>query len=196
MQEPLIKAAFVLGLAAFALSSCGPPGVQTPEKTAAADGKSLGLPQHRAGLWRQAVSRDARPLPMANAMNICLGPDWDSHLATLGETSPGKGCKSQVSRAVGGAYQFSSICGLGHGGTVTSKGVAQGDFSTAFSLHLETDVTGADYGPINGRHVTDIESRYVGPCPAGMKPGDMALSNGLRLNADKVRRAAALLGGG
>jgi len=37
-------------------------------------------------------------------------------------------------------------------------------------------------GRVAETQTTVIDGRHVGPCPAGMKPGDLILPNGLTLN--------------
>jgi len=79
--------------------------------------------------------------------------------------------------------------------SVASHGVATGDFSTAYKVHSESDMTGANF-PHPIHHVSDIEARYAGPCPAGMAPGTVTLGNGsVTFNINKMPGLAAALGG-
>jgi hypothetical protein len=105
-------------------------------------------------------------------------------------------CSTNWSRGVDGAYAFASTCPVSGGGTVATKGSASGDFSTAYHVHLETDLSGAAYATMNGRHVTDIEGKWLGPCPADMASGDMELANGMMIKGGKFAGAAAALAGG
>jgi hypothetical protein len=98
-----------------------------------------------------------------------------------------------VTRGLDGGYSFASTCPMGSGGTVTTKGAASGDFSSAYHLHIESDVSGADFAPMNGHHVTDVDGKWLGPCPAGMAAGDMELGNGIRISGGKLAGAAAAL---
>ena len=76
------------------------------------------------------------------------------------------------------------------------KGAASGDFATSYHVHVESDVSGAAFAPMNGHHVTDIDGKWLGPCPAGMAGGDMEFGHGIRVSGGKLAGAAqALLGG-
>ena len=183
--------------AAIGLASCDKAGPTGPARTG--EGPSLSaesLPKPRPGLWRQALSHDARAVPMMGAMQICMGAGTDGRRSILGEHAADPLCNSAVSRTSGGDYQVNSTCKLGKGGVVASRATAQGDFNAAFSVHVDSEISGAPFGPMNGHHTTDIQSQYLGPCPGDMKPGDVALANGLKVNIDKLRQARAALQGG
>jgi hypothetical protein len=50
---------------------------------------------------------------------------------------------------------------------------------------------------MNGMHVIDIAGRYEGACPATMRPGDVNLGSGLKVNMDRLPQiASAVTGGG
>jgi hypothetical protein len=49
---------------------------------------------------------------------------------------------------------------------------------------------------MNGRHVTEIAATWLGPCPAGMIPGDVLMANGMKVNVTRIGAAAAAVGGG
>ena len=195
-----MKTAMILGgLATAALAVAGCEKTQPAQLAKNSAGPSLtagALPRPRAGLWRQTMSRDARATLGVNTMQICLDAGTDGRASWLGEHAADNLCKSAIGRNSGGAYEVSSSCRLGKGGVIASKVTAQGDFNAAFSVHVDSEVSGAAYGPMNGHHTTDIQSQYLGPCPIGMKPGDVVLANGFKINMDKLRQAKAALAGG
>jgi hypothetical protein len=98
-----------------------------------------------------------------------------------------------MGRGLGGGYSFSSTCPVPGGGTMVTHGQASGDFSSGYHVHVENDVTGAAYGPLNGHHVTEMDGKWLGPCPAGMNGGDMELANGMKISGGKLAGAAAAL---
>lgn len=87
-----------------------------------------------------------------------------------------------ASRGLDGIYKFTSNCPLPNGSGMTQlTGTATGDFTSAFHLRLQTDTSySPPYTPLNSHHVTDIDGKWLGPCPAGMTGGDMVLTNGVR----------------
>jgi hypothetical protein len=135
-------------------------------------------------------------------MKICVDPSTEAKSAVLSHNmNPGRLASSQcaaptVGRGLDGSWSFASTCAMGDAGTIASKGTASGDFASAYHVHFETDISGARYAAMNGHHVTDIDGKWLGPCPAGMAPGDVQLANGMTVNAGKFAGAAKAMGGG
>lgn len=133
-------------------------------------------------------------------MKICVDATTEAKASVFNhgaaaERLTGAHCSAPaVSRGIDGSYTFSSTCPMGSGGTLTTKGTASGDFSSAYHVHVETDVSGANYPA--GHHVMDMDGHWLGPCPAGMAAGDIELSNGMRINSGKLAGVAAAMGGG
>lgn len=105
-------------------------------------------------------------------------------------------CRRQVSRDASGVYHFSSTCRLDNGATVQAMGAASGDFSSGYSVRSEINVSGAPVEAMNGMHQVQISARYLGACPAGVKPGDVNLGSGLKVNIDQLPQIAAAMGAG
>lgn len=156
---------------------------------------SSGLPTRKAGLWEQTLMHDGQPSLMGK-MRLCADAATDAKQSIFGPKTGNAPCRQSVTRTIGGGYGFTSRCDMGQGGVIASTGVASGDFATHYKVHVDSEIAGASFAAMNGRHVTDIEVRYLGPCPADMAPGDIALGNGMKLNAKKIRQAAQALGGG
>jgi hypothetical protein len=101
-----------------------------------------------------------------------------------------------ITRDADGAYHFTSSCDMGPGGHLMSRGLLTGDLANRYRVHTQNDISGAAIASMNGRHTVDIEADYLGPCPAGMKPGDVMIANGLKTNLRKLGEVASLLGAG
>jgi hypothetical protein len=88
----------------------------------------------------------------------------------------------------GGHFVTDSACTLG---ASTVEGRTETTFfrDTAYDKEVVGRVAPA------GRAVelqrTVIDAKYIGRCPAGMKPGDMALPNGLTLNLVEIAATLA-----
>ncbi len=180
------KALLILAGAA-ALAACH----KTPEAAPQAQ-----LPQRKAGLWQETVMRDGKPMAMGRT-RICADPKTDSKTSVFGRKLGHGICPHHtIVRDPDGAYSFTSTCDMGPAGKVSARGRASGDFASTYRVHAESDVTGAAFAALDGHHVTDMEVAYMGPCPKGMKPGDVLLANGMKISGDKAIAAAAALGGG
>jgi hypothetical protein len=163
---------FAVGAAALALAGCN----QTP-------------PYRRAGLWQETFFRDGRPpaLGMYQSAKICLDNTVEAKSPIFNYDAAVKAARlgncetPSASHGLDGLYHFASRCPRLDGGSTQAKGTASGDFTTGYHLRLETITVGSRSLEKNGRHVTDIDGRWLGPCPAGLSAGDMIAPNGLKL---------------
>ena len=140
----------LISAAALVLAACQ----KTSSTPAAAKTNSVGgqsafattFPHRRAGLWEQSVSTDGKPAIMG-AMKVCVDAASEAQASLFGQKAGGaekSACGAPtVGRALNGDLTFASTCPLGDGATIVTKGTAAGDFSGAYTIHLESDVTGA-----------------------------------------------------
>jgi hypothetical protein len=161
---------------------------KAPTETASAP------PSRRAGLWEQSLMRDGKPGRLGG-LKICLDAATDRKISVFGRHFGQGACQRQVTHTPDGVYRFSSTCTLDNGAQVKAMGTATGDFATHYTLHSQVDVTGAPLEPMNGMHEVVINADYQGPCPAGMRPGDVRAGS-VKINLDRLPQAAGLLGGG
>jgi hypothetical protein len=188
--------------AVLALAACqkAPGAASGALPTKDANASTSATPQRRAGLWEQSFSRDSHEISIGS-MRLCVDPTSEARASVFSrgavmQRMPESHCTaSTTSRGVGGSYSFSSTCPMIGGGTIITKGVTSGDFSTTYHVHIESDVRGAAYAAMNGHHATDIDGKWLGPCPAGMTPGDMEFGH-MRVSGGKLAGAAAALTGG
>ena len=133
-------------------------------------------------------------------MKICVDAASEARSSIWGRgavSAGGAHCSAPaVSRGLDGNLTYATTCQMGAGGTMSTRGTASGDFSSAYHIRAETDISGAKYAPMNGHHVTNIDGKWLGPCPAGMAAGDIELNNGMKINAGKFAGAAKAMGGG
>ena len=180
-----------LAVASLALTGCDGTGPGQGPKAAAT------LPNPKAGLWRETFSRDGQMLGLIGDVRACLDGDARARLSALGSHTDRSMCADQsVTRDPDGGYRFSSTCNIGPGGKVVTQGELTGDLASRYRVHSQTDTTGASIGGMNGHHVMDIQADYLGPCPSDMKPGDVMIANGLKVNMNHLQAAARSLAGG
>ncbi len=149
------------------------------------------FPARRAGLWEQTLLRDGRPLGPAGQTRYCLDAASDAPFGMLGRQAGGGACQPPtVNRSADGAISFASTCNLGAAGMITTHGVVSGDFSASYTVRSQSEVTGSSLPAMNGRHEIDVTAHYLGPCPAGMTPGDVVMNGGLRGNINRLGHGA------
>jgi hypothetical protein len=143
---------------------------------------ALTPPPRKAGLWEQKIAT-AR---INQTVKMCLDESTDAKLKWWGSQAPRGGrsdcAEERVTPHAGGGWDFHAVCKMGESGTVTSDGSATGDFSSHYKVEVTSVTAGSPMPEANGPHKTSIEATWEGPCPADMKPGDMALPGGMKIN--------------
>jgi hypothetical protein len=179
-------AAFACVMGLTALGGC--------DKIDAVRGAAV-APARKAGLWEQVLTRDGKPGRLG-VLSLCVDAATDHQLGVFGR-HVGKGdCERTVARDSDGVYHFASSCTLSNGTLVRTMGTAAGDFGAGYRVHSEVNVSGAPIEPMNGMHVVDITGRYQGPCPTTMRPGDVSLGSGLKVNMDRLPQIVSEVSGG
>ncbi|MGI9169455.1 MAG: DUF3617 domain-containing protein [Caulobacteraceae bacterium] len=192
-----MRTIIALAAGALTLTACEKARRPAGEHAGRAAVKSVAAPTRKAGLWEQSMTRDGRPLALVGRMRACVDAASEARLSLFGGKMSRTLCRRRsVSRSVDGVYAFASTCDMGEAGVIASEGVLTGDLSSRYRLHAQSNVTGSSLPSMNGRHTTDIEARYLGPCPPGMTAGDVIMANGMKINAGKLGAAAQALGGG
>jgi hypothetical protein len=174
----------ILALSAGAsLGACGAPtGMHGAEHSA----QTATWPKRQAGLWEETLTRDGGDSPTRSA-RVCLGPGPMTDMAVLGHRLAKGDCQRTLSRASDGTYHFSTVCRMGGGALISTAGVVQGDFTTHYVLAADIRVAGAPIAALDSQHQVKISGRYRGPCPAGMKPGQVTRTDGASLLASAGR---------
>lgn len=166
-------------VAAAGLSACQKKG--EPAKTgeaanvsaaAATSDAPLAPPHRKPGLWTQTMNTAG----MKQVTKMCLGADTESKMTIWGQQTAKDACEKSTVTPVPGGMKFESTCDMGEGGRMVSTGTATGDFNSAYTVKVSSTTTGAKMAQANGVHEILMEGKYEGPCPAGMKSGDMQMS--------------------
>jgi hypothetical protein len=167
--------------AAVALSACSKSNDQGSKAPAAGApaAPSQTPPKRKPGLWEQRVSNG----DFVQVSRICLDPVVDARLSWWGAQATQDVCeKTLASRTADGGWRFSSVCDMGTGGKTTTSGVATGDFDKHYQITAESSTVGAQTPMMNGTRKMVIDAAWQGPCPTGMKGGDMELPGGVKIN--------------
>jgi len=168
-----------LGAVAFiALAGCERKAGEAP---APAHGRvpAMVAPARRPGLWEQRVSNG----DTLQVGRICLDPEVDRKLSWWGVQATADICaRNLVTHRPDGRWQFSSVCDLGSGGTVTTSGIVSGDFTAHYQFRGQSSTVAAAVPHMNGVRPLTVDAAWLGPCPADMKPGDLSLPGGQKMN--------------
>ena len=144
------------------------------------------MPMRKAGLWEMTMQMSA-PMQMTVTSKQCTDASEEKAGAAFrsnGPTMPGGvDCKAGVPLpAPGGGWSYSSVCTM-KSMTMTTSGVAKGDFNSGYHMESTTRMSPAPIPQLAESHMT-MDAKWVGPCPADIKPGDMIV-NGRKISKAK-----------
>jgi hypothetical protein len=139
---------------------------------------AVDLPTRKAGLWEMTIQRTgAKDKPAV--MQQCVDAATDKQMQQLGQGVSKQMCSKNETRNEGGRLVTESTCQMG-GSTIQSKGVVTGQFDSAYRIESR-----ATYKPplMNMSESNSvIDAKWLGPCKADQKPGDMMMPNGMKMN--------------
>jgi hypothetical protein len=137
-------------------------------------------PKRKPGLWEQTMSMSG----MTQTSQFCVDAAVEERLGWWSQQATKDMCtQNAFTPGPGGSWSFTSECDMGSGGKTVTKGVASGDFGSAYRLDMTSTTTGAGAPQMNGEHKMAMDAAWKGPCPADMKPGDMKLlPGGMKVN--------------
>lgn len=161
--------------AGLVLAGCGSPEAARPSGEA--------IPARAPGLWRETVTTDGT----TQVQRFCLDRAAARRLNLVGDELAPFACDVDRQWRTGDGWGYEYRCDMSSYGRQHHRGAARGDLATWFSLQETAVVEDAEFPKANGRHETTIEARHEGPCPAGMRGGDVLLDNGERFNVLNTR---------
>ena len=164
-------------LAATALAGCGKhDAAQTtsaaPAAAPAAAPSLFNRPHPKPGLWRSTVTTNAGP-GVTMTGELCMDASNEDAAFSSDGKAVSKECDPVKYQPAAGGLSFTTVCHMGKR-TVTSTGVASGDFKNSYSVDLTTRVDPAPEG-MPAQMTTAIRAKWVGLCPPGTKPGQSSM---------------------
>lgn len=153
--------------------AAAPAADQAGEAVTAQAAAPGGRPARKGGLWEHSLET----MGVTQTSRLCLDAETDANVALWGQqASAESACEQNSFTPTAGGYAFVSVCPDGQGGKVTSRGTITGDFNSAYKMEATTTTTGSSIPQANGEMKTVMTATWKGPCPEGMKPGDMQVS--------------------
>jgi len=156
----------------------------------AAPSFALDLPTRKAGLWDMTMDFHNSRLPH-QTMKQCVDADSDRLMNMNFAGSNGQACSKKDIVRTGGGFVIDSVCTFA-GITTTSHAVTSGSFDSAYSVDVTSTRKGGPAMPgvaANGEQHMTISAKWLGPCAAGDRPGDVIMSNGMKMNVIDLQKA-------
>ena len=130
------------------------------------------MPSRKAGLWEITTHVANHPMKMQQ----CIDAATDQAMQSQASSSGANCSKRDVQKTATG-MTVDSVCTIA-GKTMTSHIVVSGSFDSNYSG-----------GSLPAARTITLEAKWLGPCAADQKPGDMLMSNGVKMNIIDMQKA-------
>jgi hypothetical protein len=145
-----------------------------------ATAQSIDLPARKSGLWEtRMVTEQPAGMPAITAQ-MCIDAATDREMMEFGLKMSKDACKRFDARKSGASWIIDAECSFGGIRTAT-KTTISGDFQSAMSVRIE-GTTGAE------RTLMTQTATWKGPCTGDMKPGDISMGHGMKMNVRQLKR--------
>ena len=101
-------------------------------------------------------------------------------------------CAKNDVKVTATGFVSDSVCTFG-GMTATSHSEVTGDFNAAFTVRATSKMSGA-FPAGEAETPTVIEARWLGPCKADQKPGDVIMPGGVKMNIGDLEKLQGVAG--
>jgi hypothetical protein len=140
------------------------------------------LPTRKAGLWEVKMSFENRN-GAGPAIQQCIDASTDQMMqASAGPLAQAACSKHDVQKS-GNTITIDATCNLA-GKTATSHSVITGSFDSAYTMTVTSQ---SDALP-GGNMTMTMAAKWLGPCAADQKPGDMIMGNGFKVNILEMQK--------
>jgi len=139
------------------------------------------LPTRKAGLWEMKVLRAAGASGPEMTMQHCTDAATDKKMSTSFSPSGNDTCTKQEIQKTATGYASDSICAVG-GVTITSHAEITGDFNSAYTVKSTSQNDRGGPSSLPRDSATTVEAKWLGPCKADQKPGDIMMPGGMKMN--------------
>ena len=151
------------------------------------------MPERKAGLWETKMTMDGQATIPMPSFQQCIDAATDKQMNTIAGGMRLDQCSKKDIQVSGGTITVDSVCELGGGMSATSHAVVTGDFNSAYVVKVNSKRTGGPATPgisIPAETNMTIEAKWLGPCKADQKPGDMIMGNGMKMNINDLQKGA------
>jgi hypothetical protein len=124
---------------------------------------------------------------------MCVDAATDREMMEFGLKMSKGSCQKFDMKRAGPGWVIDAQCAFGPVKTVT-KTTISGDFQSILTMRVEgtaEGIPGAGSGP--QPTVMTQTATWKGACTDGMKPGDVSLGNGIRMNVKQIQKLQKML---
>lgn len=152
------------------------------------------FPKRKSGLWEIKTSQGPQgkgaPPPGAGAdLQLCIDEKTDNAVQQQAAGMTKQNCSKQEMKRTATGMTVDSVCKLGDT-TATTHSVFTGSFDSAYKVETKSTYDPPMMGMKEGSAV--IEAKWIGPCKADQRPGDMILGNGMKINMNDINKGGGM----
>ena len=140
------------------------------------------LPTRKAGLWEVKMSFENRN-GAGQSIQQCIDPATDQAMQSSTGPPAQAACSKRDIQKSGDTVTIDSTCTVA-GKTATSHAVITGSLQSAYTMTVTSE---SDALP-SGKMTMTMAAKWLGPCAADQKPGDMIMGNGFKMNILEMRK--------
>lgn len=140
------------------------------------------LPKRKSGLWEIRMQMSGMPAQAQAPMQMCIDQTTDNLIQERSREQ--SNCTvMEISRKASNQISIHAVCKTG-GVTSTTDAVITGNFESSY----RNDMTIRYDPPQSGmKQMTGMqEARWLGPCKAGQKPGDVTIAGMPMINMQEM----------
>jgi hypothetical protein len=142
---------------------------------------SAELPARKPGLWEIETTLPNPKIPK-QVIRQCVDAATDHMMQSRAGVNSQRECSRRDLQKAAGSITIDSTCTTA-GKTRTSHVVITGSFDSSYTM----TVTSQSEGAPESRTIT-MAAKWIGPCAADQKPGDMIMANGMKMNIMDAQR--------
>jgi hypothetical protein len=130
------------------------------------------MPTRKAGLWEMTMTTANGH---GNTMQQCVDPQTDQIMQARAGNPGQQNCSKRDVQRSGTTVTIDSVCTVA-GKTRTVHSVINGSFDSGYTMNITSQGEGEP------AHTMTMAAKWLGPCAAGQRPGDMIMPNGMKMN--------------
>lgn len=140
------------------------------------------LPARKAGLWQMSSTA---PDGHTVAMQQCVDAQTDQIMQSRSAGISERNCSKHAVQKSGDTITIDSVCTIA-GRTINGHVVITGSFDSSYTMTITSQVQG-----LPAPRTTEATAKWLGPCAAGQRPGDVIMANGMKMNILDMQKGMA-----
>jgi hypothetical protein len=161
--------------------------------TFAARAQTIDLPPRKPGQWTMKMATEKPANGPGFSAQMCIDAATDRDMMNFGLKMSQDSCKRYEVKRAGKGWVIDAECTFGPVKSAT-KTTISGDFQSDINVRVEGTTEGMP-GAGSGPQPTLITqtAKWMGACSDGMRPGDIVLGGGIKMNIRQVKELQKML---